>query len=94
MFTPHRLTRIPPYRLNMYLTQYCLNNESDSAQGHFLAQFELSGLGWQQAERMIDEIRKVTAEDVQRVANLYFKNLQFVYLGDPALIDEAVFTSM
>lgn len=81
-------------RINMYLTQYYLNNESNSAQGNFLAQFELSGLGWQQAEMMIDEIRKVTAEDVQRVAKLYFKNLQFVYLGKPELIDEAVFTSM
>ncbi len=81
-------------RINIYLTQYYLNNESNSAQGHFLAGYELSGLGWQQAERMIDEIRKVTSEDVQRVANLYFKNLQFVYLGNPELIDEAVFTSM
>ncbi len=43
---------------------------------------------------MIDEIRKVKSEDVLRVANLYFKNLQFVYLGNPELIDEAVFTSM
>jgi len=81
-------------RINMYLTRYYLNNESNAAQGQFLARFELAGLGWQEGEKVVEKLRMVTAEDVQRVANEYFKNIQFVFLGKTELIDEKVFTSM
>ncbi len=81
-------------RINMYLTRYYLSNESNDIQGQFLAQFEISGVGWRQGEKMVERLRTVTAADVQRVANTYFRNLQFVYLGDPKLIDRSLFTSM
>ncbi len=81
-------------RIAMYLTQYYLNNETNAAQAQFLARFELSGLGWEAGEDYVENLRNVTAEDVQRVANRYFRNIQFVYLGNPQLIDEAVYTSM
>jgi len=76
----------------MNLTRYYLSNESNSAQGQFLARFELSGLGWQQGEKMVENLRSVTAADVQRVANQYFKNIQFIILGNPKLIDENLIT--
>ena len=78
----------------MYPTRYYLDNESNAAQGQFLARFELAGLGWQEGEKVVEKLRMVTAEDVQRVANEYFKNIQFVFLGKTELIDEKVFTSM
>ena len=81
-------------RINVYLTLYYLSNESNAAQAQFLARFELSGLGWQEGEKRVEKLRKVTAEDVQRVASQYFKNIQFVVLGDPELIDTKLFTSM
>ena len=79
-------------RISMNLTRYYLSNESNSAQGQFLARFELSGLGWQQGEKMVENLRNVTAADVQRVANQYFKNIQFIVLGNPKLIDENLIT--
>ena len=79
-------------RISMNLTRYYLSNESNSAQGQFLARFELSGLGWQQGEKMVENLRNVTAADVQRVANQYFKNIQFIILGNPKLIDENLIT--
>jgi len=79
-------------RISMNLTRYYLSNESNSAQGQFLARFELSGLGWQQGEKMVENLRSVTAEDVKRVANQYFKNIQFIILGNPKLIDENLIT--
>ncbi len=79
-------------RISMNLTRYYLSNESNSAQGQFLARFELSGLGWQQGEKMVENLRSVTAEDVKRVANQYFKNIQFIMLGNPQLIDENLIT--
>ncbi len=81
-------------RINMYLTRFYLANETNTAQGQFLARFELSGAGWQAGEKMVEKLRNVTAEDVQRVANQYFKNIQFVYLGNPQLIDKELFTTM
>jgi zinc protease len=81
-------------RINMYLTYYYLNNEFNAAQGQFLAQYELAGISWQEGAKMVDHIREVTPEQVQRVANKYFKNIQFVYLGKPELVDRKLFTSM
>ncbi|MFQ5639029.1 MAG: M16 family metallopeptidase [bacterium] len=81
-------------RINMYLTQYYLNNESNTAQAQFLAYFELSGLGWQESERIVEKLRNISSEDVQRVASQYFRNIQFVVLGNPDLIDKKLLTSM
>jgi predicted Zn-dependent peptidase len=78
-------------RTTMYLTRYFLANETNANQGRFLAQFELSGLGWRESERFVDNLRKVTAADVQRVANTYLTDMQFAVLGNPALIDRAAF---
>jgi zinc protease len=81
-------------RITLFLTNYYLRNETNASQASFLAMFELAGLGWQAGDKFIDNVKKVTAEDVQRVANKYFHNLQFVVIGNPKLIDEKVFTSM
>ena len=81
-------------RINMYITQYYLKNQSGIAQSRFLAQLELAGSGWQESEQIVEKLRSVTAEDVNRVANEYLKNFQFVYLGNPELIKEEVFTRL
>lgn len=81
-------------RITLFLTNYYLQNETNSSQGAFLASYEVSGLGWQAGDRFIENIKKVTADDVKRMANKYFHNLQFVVIGNPQLIVEKVFTSM
>jgi zinc protease len=81
-------------RIALFLTEYYQRNETNASQGSFLAGYELAGLGWKAGDTFIENIKKVTAEDVQRVASKYFHNLQFVVIGDPKLIDQKVFTSM
>ena len=81
-------------RITMYITRYYLNNETNSAQAQFLAQFELSKRGWKDSEKFVENLRNVTIEDVKQVANKYFHNIQFAVLGNPALIDKKLFTSM
>jgi zinc protease len=81
-------------RIALFLTGYYMRNETNASQASFLATYEISGLGWKAGEKFIENIKKVTAEDVMRVANKYFHNLQFVVIGNPKLIDEKVFTSM
>ena len=78
-------------RITMYLTRYFLANETNANQGRFLAQFELSGLGWQESEHFVDNLRRVTAADVQRVAHEYLQDIQYAVLGNPALIDRKAF---
>ncbi len=79
-------------RARLYITKKYLNIESNTAQGQFLAHFELSGLGWQASAKLVESIQTVTPADVQRVAQQYFKNLQFVVLGNPELVDQELFT--
>ncbi|MEW6510136.1 MAG: pitrilysin family protein [Bacteroidota bacterium] len=80
-------------RVTLFLTQYYLRNETNAAQAQFLAFNELSGLGWEEGDRFIENVRKVTAADVQRVAAKYIRNIQFVVLGNPKLIDEKAFAA-
>jgi zinc protease len=81
-------------RITMYLTRYYLNNETNEAQASFLARFELYGSGWQEAQKYVENLRKVSVEDIRRIANSYFHNIQFAVLGNPELIDRQLFTSM
>jgi hypothetical protein len=32
----------------------------------------------------VDELRRVTPQDVRRVANQYIKDVRFAFVGDPA----------
>jgi zinc protease len=81
-------------KITDFLTTYYLQNETNAAQASFLARYELAGLGWQASEQFVDNMKKVTPDDVERVAQKYIKDIQFVVIGDPAKIDQKVFTSM
>ncbi len=77
-------------RIAMYLTGYFLSNETNASQAAFLARYELAGSGWRAAEAFVDGIRSVTGADIQRVAQTYFRNLQFGVVGSTA-VDPAAF---
>ncbi|MDZ7404985.1 MAG: insulinase family protein [candidate division KSB1 bacterium] len=80
-------------RINLSLTSYYLENETNAAQAAFLARFELAGLGWRASEKFVKNRQKVTPEQVRHVAQKYMNNFQFVVIGDPAKIDRNLFTS-
>jgi predicted Zn-dependent peptidase len=75
-----------------FLTRYYLGQETNAAQAGELAQYELIGGGWRNSAVFLERLRAVTPADVQRVANTYMRNLQFVVLGKPQSIDKGVFT--
>lgn len=75
-----------------FLTRYYLGQETNAAQAGELAQYELIGGGWRNSAEFIERLRVVTPQDVQRVANTYMRNIQFVVIGDPKSIDRGVFT--
>lgn len=80
-------------RINLANTSYYLENETNLAQATFLARFELAGAGWKESEKFVKNRLKVTPEQIMEAALRYMKNIQFVVLGDPAQIDEKLFSS-
>lgn len=78
----------------LYLTTYYLGQETNAAQASTLAQYELIGGGWKNSFEYLDKLRAVTAQDIQRVAKKYMKNIRFVVVGNPASVDKAIFTAL
>jgi zinc protease len=70
-----------------FITEYFLDNETNAAQADFLARSQLYEGDYHEAERFVDELKRVTPEAVQRVARRYMKNFRFAYVGDPSKLD-------
>lgn len=76
--------------IQQFLTEYFLNNETGTAQADFLARAQLYMGDWKAANRFMADLRAVTGEDVRRVSRRYLKNVQWVYVGDPARITRRI----
>ena len=70
-----------------FITFYYLGNETNQNQAGVLTRLELSGAGYDEFDRFIDKLMKVTPEDIQSVANKYMNNLQFVLIGNPESLE-------
>ena len=79
--------------IQQFLTEYFLDNETNADQADFLAQAQLYEGDWRAASHFAEQLRRVTPEDVRRVANVYIKNLRFAYVGDPRRVPERWFRS-
>ncbi len=80
--------------VNVFLTQYWSDQQTNMGRGAALGIFELNGGGWENLDVFVERVRNVTPEDIQRVARTYLEGVHFVVLGDPAKIDEGLFTSL
>jgi zinc protease len=79
--------------LSGFLTKFYSKLETNDAQAARLAEYELLGGGWRRAGSWIDEINKVTPQDIQRVAKLYLKNFHIAAIGDARQFDQQLFKS-
>jgi zinc protease len=79
--------------INGFLTQYYQKLETNSAQASRLGEYELLGGGWRRALTWIEDVRKVTPDDLQRVANTYLRNFHFAVIGDARAFDRELFLS-
>jgi len=77
--------------VQQFLTRFYLGQETNAAQAGELAQQELVGGGWRSSFQVIERLRAVTSADVQRVAQKYMRNIQFIVLGNPQQVDRATF---
>jgi predicted Zn-dependent peptidase len=76
-----------------FLTQYYTKLESNDAQAGKLAEYELLGGDWRKLVTWIDEVNKVTPEDLNRVCRAYLKNFHFAAVGDSAAFNRDLFQS-
>lgn len=75
-----------------FITEYFLDNETNAAQADFLARSELYEGSYKEADRFVDELKRVTPQDVQRVARKYMKGFRFAYVGDPSKLNVRTFS--
>lgn len=80
-------------QIEAYLTGYYIALQSNSAQASLLASWEILGGGMEAADAHVDRLRAVTPQQVSEALDRYVRNIHFGVVGDPAAIDEALFTS-
>lgn len=76
--------------LNASLTSYLLGQETNMGQAAALGLWDLVGGGWQNYAKFIEAYKNVTATDVQRVAQKYFRHARFVVIGDPKKVTRSI----
>jgi zinc protease len=69
-----------------FITQYLLDTETNAAQGDMLARAELYQGDYRAAGRFAEELRRVTPEDIRRVASTYLRDVRWAYVGDPSRV--------
>ena len=72
--------------VQQFITEFFLDNETNSDQATFLARSQLYRGDYKLAGGFVDELRKVTPEDIQRVARQYLTGITMAYIGDPRKI--------
>ena len=67
-----------------FITEYFLENETITAQADFLARAQLFRGDFRAGSKFVSELRAVTGDDIKRVVTQYFRDIRWVYVGDPA----------
>lgn len=90
-----KLMQIPKQELdqvvNVFLTEHYMNLETNGGQAAMLARAELISGDWKTAEAFLAEVRAVTPEDVQMVAQRYLTNYRFGVVGKASALNAKTF---
>lgn len=73
-----------------FITEYYLKNETNADQANVLARAELYQGDYRAADRFMEDLRRVTPADVERVARQYLSNFRFAFVGDTTKVDRAL----
>ena len=73
-----------------FITEYYLKNETNADQANVLARAALYQGDYRNADRFMDALRRVTPDDVRRVARKYLKDFRFAYVGDTSKLDRTL----
>jgi predicted Zn-dependent peptidase len=75
-----------------YITSFYYKQETNSAQASSLAANEVLHNNWRRSLTLNEDLKNITAEDVNKIFNKYLNNLTWVYQGDPAKVDAKLYT--
>lgn len=78
----------------IYLTSFLAASETTGGQADLLANWQLLAGDWKLSRSFQDQVRAVSADDVQKFANAYLHNLQTVTLGNAHGLDEQQGTAL
>ena len=76
-----------------FITAIYLRNETSETQSVVLGIYQLLTGSWENADRVVDNIEKITPAEVQAVANKYIHNINFAVVGAYDKIDKSLFES-
>jgi predicted Zn-dependent peptidase len=82
-FTPEEVTNIKV----TYLTGFYYRQETNSAQAASLASSEVLFNNWRRALTLVDDVKKLTVEDINNAFRKYVGNIVWVYQGDLKKVD-------
>jgi zinc protease len=76
--------------VQQFITDLFLKNETNGDQATFLARAQIYQGDYKAAGKFVDALRRVTSEDVRRVARQYMRDYRFVYIGKPAALNRSI----
>ena len=76
-----------------YLTVFYYNNETNSAQAASIASNQVLHGDWRKSLTLVDDVKKVTLEDINNAFVKYINNIVWVYQGDPKKVNQVLYTN-
>jgi zinc protease len=86
LIDPRGLERL----IQQFITDYFLKNETNADQATFLARAAIYQGDYRVANSFVESLRRVTPEDVRRVARQYMRDFRFAYLGNPDKLSKEI----
>ena len=76
-----------------YLTGFYYKNETNQAQASSIVSNEVLHNNWMRSVTLVDDVKKLTVDDVSNAFRKYIGNIVWVYQGDPAKVNPLLFTN-
>lgn len=76
--------------VEQFITEYFLKNETNADQATFLARAAIYQGDYRAAERFVNDLRRVSPDDIRRAARTYIRNFSFAYVGDPSRLNRSL----
>jgi zinc protease len=81
------------YIAEQWIIDYLGENSTSASQADFLARAQLYHGDYKQASEEMESLRRVTSASVRSASAKYFRNIQFVYVGDTTKAERKQFKS-
>ena len=88
-FKPEEVTNMK----TIYLTGFYYKNETNNAQASSIVSNEVLNGNWRRSLTMVDDIKKLTAEEISDAFRKYIGNIVWVYQGDTKKVNPLLYTN-